>query len=56
MSYNNLADVFGNFSKMCFDIYQLGPAKFLSASRLVCKAPLKLQLLTNIDILLMLEK
>ena len=56
MSYNSLADVSGNFSKMCFDIYQLDPAKFLSAPRLVCKAALKLELLTDIDILLMVEK
>ena len=31
-----LADVFENFRKMCLKIYQLDPAKFLSASGLSC--------------------
>ena len=31
-----LADVFENFRKMCLKIYQLNPAKFLSASGLSC--------------------
>ena len=31
-----LADVFENFRKMCLKVYQLDPAKFLSASGLSC--------------------
>ena len=31
-----LVDVFENFRKMCLKIYQLDPAKFLSASGLSC--------------------
>ena len=30
----SLADVFENFRNMCFEIYELYPAKFLSASGL----------------------
>ena len=56
-----LADVFENFSKMCLNIYQLDPAKFLSAPGLAWQAALKktkvkLDLLTDIDMLLMVEK
>ena len=56
-----LADVFENFSKMCLNIYQLDPAKFLSAPGLARQAALKktvvkLELLTDIDMLLMVEK
>ena len=56
-----LADVFENFSKMCLNIYQLDPAKFLSAPGLAWQAALKktvvkLELLTDIDMLLMVEK
>ena len=56
-----LADVFENFSKMCLNIYQLDPAKFLSAPGLAWQAALKktvvkLELLTDIDMLLMAEK
>ena len=29
-----LADVFENFRKMCLEIYELDPAKFISAPRL----------------------
>ena len=36
-----LADVFENFSKMCLNIYQLDPAKFLSAPGLAWQAALK---------------
>ena len=56
-----LADVFQNFRKMCSNIYHLAPAKFLSVSELAWKADLKrtkvkLKLLTDIDMLLMVEK
>ena len=56
-----LADVFQNFRKMCLNIYHLAPAKFLSVSELAWKADLKrtkvkLKLLTDIDMLLMVEK
>ena len=54
-----LADVFENFRKMCLQIYELDPAKFLSAYKLAWKAALKkikLELLTDINLLLMLEK
>ena len=56
-----LADVFENLGNMCLKIYELDPTKFLSPSRLAWQAPLnktkvKLDLLTDIDILLMLEK
>ena len=36
-----LVDVFGNFRKMCLEIYQLDPAKFLSAPKLAWQATLK---------------
>ena len=36
-----LADVFENFNKMCPDIYELNLAKFLSATGLAWKTPLK---------------
>ena len=56
-----LADVFENFRKMCLKIYQLDPAKFLSAPRLAWQAALKktevkLELFTDNYILLMVEK
>ena len=56
-----LADVFENFRKTCLKIYQLDPAKFLSAPGLAWQAALtntevKLELLTDIDMLLMVEK
>ena len=46
---------------MCLKIYQLDPAKFLSAPGLAEQAALKktevkLEQLTNIDVLLMVEK
>ena len=55
-----LADVFENFRNMCLKIYELDPAKFLSAPGLACqaalkKAKVKLDLLTDIDMLLMVE-
>ena len=56
-----LADVFENFQNMCLDIYELDPANFLSAPGLAWQAALKktkvkLDLLTDIDMLLMVEK
>ena len=56
-----LADVFENFKKMCLDIYQLDPGKFISAPGLAWKAALKkieveLELLTDTDMFLMVEK
>ena len=36
-----LADVFENFRNMCINIYELGPAKFLSVSGLAWQAALK---------------
>ena len=56
-----LADVFENFRSICINIYELNPAKFLSAPGLAWQAALKktkvkLDLLTEIDMLLMVEK
>ena len=56
-----VTDVFENFRNMCLQIYQLDPAKFLSAPGLVWQAALrkskvKLRLLTDINMLLMVEK
>ena len=56
-----LADALENFQNMCLKIYKLDPAKFLSASGLVWQAALKnakvkLYLLSDIDMLLMVEK
>ena len=56
-----LADVFKNFGKMCLKIYHLDPVNFLSAPGLAWQATLKkievkLELLTDIDMLLMVEK
>ena len=56
-----LADVFENFRNKCIEIYELDPAHFLSAPGLawqVClkKTGIKLELLTNIDMLFMVEK
>ena len=50
--------VFKNFRKKCLNIYHLDSAKFLSAPRLAWQAALektklKLDILTNIDMLLM---
>ena len=36
-----LADVFENFRNMCLEIYELDPARFLSAPRLAWHRPLK---------------
>ena len=56
-----LSDVFENFRNKCIKIYELDPTHFLSASGLVwqaClkKAEAKLEFLTNVDMLLMVEK
>ena len=56
-----LADVFTNFRKVCFDIYELDPAHFLSAPGLAWQACLKksnvkLELISDVDMLLMIEK
>ena len=56
-----LADVFENFRNKCIEIYELDPAHFLSAPRLAWQACLKkigveLELLTDIDMLLIVEK
>ena len=56
-----LADVFENFRNMCIKIYELDPANFLSAPGLAWQACLKkievrLELLTDVDMLLMVEK
>ena len=56
-----LADVFENFRNKCIEIYELDPAHFLSAPGLAWQACLKktkvkLELLTDIDMLLMVEE
>ena len=56
-----LADVFENFRNMCLDIYGLDPVYFVSAPGLAWQACLKktgvkLELLTDYDMLLMIEK
>ena len=56
-----LADVFENFQNMCLKIYELDPEKFLSAPGSALhadlkKAKVKLDLITDIDMLLMVEK
>ena len=56
-----LADVFENFRTKCIEIYELDSAHFLSATGLALKACLKktrvkLELLTDIDMLLIVEK
>ena len=56
-----LSDVFENIRNKCIEIYELDPVRFLSAPGLAWQACLKktkveLELLTNIDMLLMVEK
>ena len=56
-----LADVFENFRDMCIEEYELDPAHFLSLPGLAWQACLKktnveLELLTNYDMLLMVEE
>ena len=55
------ADVFENFRNMCLKIYELDLAKLISAPGLAWegtlkKTQVKLDLLTDIDVLLMVEK
>ena len=56
-----LADVLENFRNMCIKVYELDPAQFLSVHGLAWQACLKktefkLELLTDVDMLLMVEK
>ena len=56
-----LANVFENFRNMCLEIYELDPSKKFLVPGLGWQAPLKktkvkLDLLTDIDMLLMVEK
>ena len=56
-----LADVFENLRNMCLEINELNPAKFLSAPLLSYQAAfkktkVKLDLLTDIDMLLKVEE
>ena len=56
-----LADVFENFRNKCIEIYEFDPAHFLSAPGLAWQACLKktkvkLELLTDVHMLLMVEK
>ena len=56
-----LADVFENFRNTCIKVYELDPAHFLSALGLAWQACLKktevkLELLTDVDMLLVVEK
>ena len=56
-----LADVFKNFRDMCLRVFELDPAHFVSLPRLAWQACLKktnieLELLTDYDMLLMVEK
>ena len=56
-----LVDVFEAFRAMCIEIYELAPAHFLSAPGLawqtcIKKTDVQLELLTDVDVLLMVEK
>ena len=56
-----LADAFNNFRNMCLKIYDLDLARFFTAPGLAWQAALrktkvKLDLLTDIDMILMIEK
>ena len=56
-----LAVIFENFQNISFEIYEVDPTPFLSTTRLVLQAALektktKLDLFTDIDMLLMVEK
>ena len=56
-----LADVFENFRDKCIEIYELDPVYFVSAPGLAWQACLKktevkLELITDYDMLLMIEK
>ena len=51
-----LADVSENFRKKCIEIYELDPAHFLCAPGLAWQACVKLELLTDNDMLSMVKK
>ena len=56
-----IVDVFNKFRNMCLEIHELDPAHFISASGLslevaLNKNKLKLDLLTDTDMLIMVEK
>ena len=56
-----LADAFENFRAVCIEIFELDPARFLSAPGLAWKASLiktevALELITNVDMLRLIEK
>ena len=56
-----LAEVFENFRDKCLEIYKPDPAHFLTAPGLAWqsylkKTGVKLELLTDIDLLMMVEK
>ena len=56
-----LTHVFGNFRNICLKMYELDPTRFLTALGLAWQAALKktkvnLDLLTDLDMLLMIEK
>ena len=56
-----LADVFENFRNMCINVYEIDALHFLYAPGLAWqlflkKAEMKLELLTNVEMLLMVEK
>ena len=57
----DITDVLENFRNICFEIYELDPAKFLSAPRLAWQAAfkktkVKLDISTNMGMSLMVEK
>ena len=56
-----LADVFETFRNICLEIYELDSAKFISTpgsawQETLKKTKVKLDLLTDVDMLLMVEK
>ena len=56
-----LADIYENFRNICLDIYELDPVYFVSAPGLpwqTClkKTGVKLELITDYDMILMIEK
>ena len=56
-----MADIFENFRNTCLEVYELDPAHFLSLPGLAWQACLKkinikLELLTDYDMLLMVEE
>ena len=56
-----LADVFGNFRNKCIKLYEFDPLHFVAAPSLAWQACLKktdveLKLLTDIDMVLMIEE